>query len=157
MTDTTVAVADLILEELAPLISRAKRAWATRCAARGLSMTHVQVLAMLDAAGPQTMSRLAEGLGVSLPNATGIVSRMEERGVLERAHDPADRRRVMVRLTEAGHEFSRELGDLRRAQLTALIESLTPEQQENLLRAIRDVHAAILAQPVAWGTAEEGR
>jgi DNA-binding MarR family transcriptional regulator len=68
---------------------------------------------------------------------------MEERGVIERTHDEQDRRLVMVRLTDAGRAFSRELGDIRRAQLTTLIEAMTPEQQDHLLRAIRDVRAAM--------------
>jgi DNA-binding MarR family transcriptional regulator len=89
------------------------------------------------------MSSLADHLGVSLPNASGIVSRMEERHLIERSHDQGDRRRVMVRLTEAGAEFTHELGDLRRARFTALIASLPPDSQQNLLRAIRDVRAAI--------------
>ena len=79
MTETTASIAGLILDEVAPIIARAKAAWAARCHERGLSMTHFQVLALLDRGGPLTMSRLADQLGVSLPNATGIISRMEER------------------------------------------------------------------------------
>jgi DNA-binding MarR family transcriptional regulator len=143
VTETTASLAGLILDEVAPIIARAKAAWAARCHERGLSMTHFQVLALLDRGGPLTMSRLADQLGVSLPNATGIISRMEERGVIERTHDEQDRRLVVVRLTDSGKEFGRELGDLRRAQLTTLIEAMTPEQQDHLLRAIRDVRAAM--------------
>ena len=146
MTPTHASIADAILDELTPLLSQAKSAWAARCQERGLSITHFQVLAHLDRHGPLSMGGLADHLGVSLPNATGIVSRMEERGVVERGHDVDDRRRVIVRLTETGHEFTRELGDLRRAHVTALIEALPPESQENLLRAIRDVRAAIASQ-----------
>jgi DNA-binding MarR family transcriptional regulator len=68
---------------------------------------------------------------------------MEERGVVEREHDDDDRRRVIVRLTEAGREITHELGDLRRAHVTALIEAMPVESQRNLLRAIQDVRAAI--------------
>ena len=143
MTATQPSIADAVLAELTPLLSSAKAAWAARCQERGLSITHFQVLAHLDRHGPMPMGGLADHLGVSLPNATGIVSRMEERGVVERAHDQDDRRRVIVRLTDAGHEFTRELGDIRRAHVTALIEALPPESQENILRAIRDVRAAI--------------
>ena len=44
------------------------------------------------------MSRLAELLDVSLSNATGIVDRMEERGLVERVRVPDDRRVVLVRI-----------------------------------------------------------
>ena len=146
MIQTHSSIAEAVLDELAPLLSSAKAAWAARCQERGLSMTHFQVLAHLDRHGPMPMGGLAEHLGVSLPNATGIVSRMEERGVVERAHDDDDRRRVIVRMTDAGRDVMQELGDLRRHHLTSLIEALPPESQENLLRAIRDVRAAIAGQ-----------
>ena len=141
--EMTASLADLILDEAIPIIARAKVSWAARCHERGISMTHFQVLALLDRSGPLSMSRLADQLGVSLPNATGIISRMEERGVVARTHEEQDRRLVMVHLTDAGHDFSRELGDLRRAQLTALIDAMTHEQQDHLLRTIRDVRAAM--------------
>ncbi len=140
---TTQSVADQILDEVTPIVARAKASWAAACHQLGLSMTHFQVLALLDRSGPLSMSRLAEQLGTSLPNATGIVSRMEERGVVSRTHDEQDRRLVLVQLSDAGRAFSRELGDLRRSHLTTLIEALSPEQQEHLLRAVRDVAAAM--------------
>lgn len=141
--DTNASLASLIFDELTPLLSGAKAAWAARCQERGLSMTHFQVLTHLDRSGPVPMGSLADALGVSMSNATGIVSRMEDRGVIEREHDDDDRRRVIVRLSEAGREITHELGDLRRAHVTALIEALPAESQHNLLRAIRDVRAAI--------------
>ena len=48
------------------------------------------------------MSRLAEMLDVSMSNATGLVDRMEERGLVERVRVPDDRRVVLVRPTQAG-------------------------------------------------------
>ena len=143
VTGTTVSRADLIIDALSPLLTRAKRMWAERCQERGLSVTHFQVLAVLDGGGPLSMSRLADLMGVSLPNATGIISRMEERGVVVRMHDATDRRRVLVGLTDGGRDIAREMSDLHRRQLTALIQAMAPEQQENLLRAIRDVTAIV--------------
>ncbi|MDQ2674754.1 MAG: MarR family transcriptional regulator [Chloroflexota bacterium] len=143
MSRLNETIADAVLEELAPLLSRAKAAWAAHCQEHGVSMLHMQVLAHLERAGPASMSSLADHLGVSLPNASGIVSRMEERGLIERSHDTGDRRRVMVRLTDAGAAFTHELGDLRRAHVTALIAALPPASQRNLLRALRDVRTAI--------------
>ena len=49
------------------------------------------------------MSRLAELLDVSFSNATGIVDRMAERGLVERVRVPDDRRVVLVRIGRQGH------------------------------------------------------
>ncbi len=55
-----------------------------------------------------TMGRLAERLDVSLPNVTGIVDRMAERGFVERGRDAEDRRVVTdQRHAPAGMKRSR--------------------------------------------------
>src|SRR5213593_1648785 len=68
----------------------------------GLSMTNLHVLGLLSRHGELPMSRLAEILDVSLSNATGLIDRMEERGLVERLRVPDDRRIVKVRLSAAG-------------------------------------------------------
>ena len=53
--------------------------------------------------GPGTpMSAVAERLGCDASNVTGIVDRLEARGVLERRDDPRDRRVKRIALTEEG-------------------------------------------------------
>ena len=54
--------------------------------------------------GPLSLSGLAEAVGVDAPYATLIVDSLEERGLVERQPDPADRRRKLVSLTPAGRE-----------------------------------------------------
>jgi DNA-binding MarR family transcriptional regulator len=54
--------------------------------------------------GPLSLSGLAEAIGVDAPYATLIVDSLEERGLVERQPDPADRRRKLVSLTPAGRE-----------------------------------------------------
>ena len=55
---------------------------------QGISMTQLHVLHLLEHHGELTMSRLAELLDVSLSNATGLIDRMEERGLVERDPGP---------------------------------------------------------------------
>ena len=45
---------------------------------------------------------LAEHLRIAPRSATEVVDDLQERGLVERAPDPADRRATLVRLTEAG-------------------------------------------------------
>jgi DNA-binding MarR family transcriptional regulator len=52
--------------------------------------------------GPISLSELADAVRVDAPYATIIVDTLEERGLVERRHDPADRRRKLVELTETG-------------------------------------------------------
>ena len=56
------------------------------------------------AEGPLSLSELAEAVRVDAPYATLIVDNLEERGLVERRPDPADRRRKLVALTPEGKE-----------------------------------------------------
>ena len=75
----------------------------------GLSMAQLNILYTLQRCGEMPMSRLAEMLNVSLSNATGLIDRIEERGLIERTRVPEDRRIVLIRVTAAGE---RMLGDI---------------------------------------------
>ena len=56
------------------------------------------------AEGPLSLSELAAAVSVDAPYATLIVDNLEERGLVERRPDPADRRRKLVALTPEGKE-----------------------------------------------------
>jgi len=56
-----------------------------------------------------TIGSMAQMRGVDAPAATGIISRLEQIGLLERRHDREDRRVVKVYLTEEGRDISRTL------------------------------------------------
>jgi DNA-binding MarR family transcriptional regulator len=110
-----------------------------------VSLVHLNVLMLLEAEGPMSMGRLAEALDVSVASATGIVTRMETRGFVERAHDDHDRRVVLVRSTEAGAGVFRGIEEHRRAGLLRLLTHLTDDELAGFLaghRALRAVRAA---------------
>jgi len=60
------------------------------------------VLSHLDAADPTMVGELAEHLGVTPSTMSLTLKRLEEAGYVRRDRDPADRRVVNVRLTDAG-------------------------------------------------------
>src|ERR1700693_1015116 len=110
MASTTVgSLTDQILAEMESGLSHQRHKWAAQCQAHGLSMTQFHVLAILEAEGPTPMSQLADQLGMADSNATGIVGRMEERGVIERIHQAEDRRVVLAQLTDMGREMVQRL------------------------------------------------
>jgi MarR family transcriptional regulator, organic hydroperoxide resistance regulator len=84
--------------------------------------------------GAQPMSVVAEYLSCDASNVTGLVDRLESRGLVERRNAEHDRRVKMLCLTEAGAEVRRRLMD-RLAEPPAAIASLSAED----LRVLRDV------------------
>ena len=63
-------------------------------------MAQFRALFLLDGSGPVTVSRFAEAVGTKLPAASVFVDRLEQGGLVVRREDCADRRRVVIELTE---------------------------------------------------------
>ena len=148
-TNPVGPLTDEILAALGPFLAHQRHKWAAQCQAFGLSMAHFQVLAILDGEGPTPMSRLADQLGLSFSNVTGIVGRMEERGVVERVHDATDRRVVLARLTPGGLDMVRRVEDVRLQHMRQLVSTLTAEQQATVLGALvilSDAHTRLHAE-----------
>ena len=109
-----------------------------------LSIVHLSLLSVLEARGAQPMGVLADELDVSVASATGIVDRMEKRGLVERQHAAEDRRVVLVRPTERGLKLVRMVGDHRRARFAMAMGRLDETQLTALLSVLRTVRAAMV-------------
>ncbi len=122
-----------------------------------LSLVHLHVLTTLETEGPLPMHRLADALDVSVASATGIVDRMEQRGLVERRRSTSDRRVVQVHVTDPGAEVFKTIDEHRRAHVSAILERLTDDELEGLLiglRATRAASAAMTAEAAAAAGAE---
>jgi DNA-binding MarR family transcriptional regulator len=93
------------------------------------------VLALLDRKGPLTPRALAEYERVQPPSMTRTLSRLLDRGLVDRAGDPADRRQVIVRLTESGTLAVQETRRRRDAWLARRLADLEPKEREVLAQA----------------------
>jgi DNA-binding MarR family transcriptional regulator len=130
-------VVDDLLQELTSWGPR-ERAGAFRTWLRvSLSLVHLHVLTVLEADGPLAMSKLAEALDVSVASATGIVDRMEQRGLVERRREPDDRRVVLVHPTDKGNSVFHDIAVERRKHLAILLDRMTHEELEGFLTGLR--------------------
>ena len=141
-TDETRAAVAVLVAELTPIVALRHAAVASHCVRHDISMMHLHVLSTLEAGTALAMSRLADVLDVSLSSATGIVTRLEERGLVERIHDLEDRRLVLVRLTDEGRQVASAMDTAVARKLAAIVGEMTPGQRDNALRTVRDMHAA---------------
>jgi DNA-binding MarR family transcriptional regulator len=107
-----------------------------------LSLVHLNVLTALESEGPLAMKRLAELMDVSDASATGIVDRMEKRGLVERRHGTTDRRVVLVHPTSAGEQVFSEMAAHRRGMLSRVLAELSEEEMASLLVGMRAILAA---------------
>jgi MarR family 2-MHQ and catechol resistance regulon transcriptional repressor len=75
----------------------------------GITVTQFGVLESLFHIGPLCQGELAEKLLRSGGNLTLVVDNLEKAGYVVRERDPADRRFVVVKLTDKGTKFIAEL------------------------------------------------
>ena len=66
-------------------------------------------LSLLLVQDGMTIGAMGQKRGVDAPAATGIITRLEQLGLVERRHDREDRRVVKVYLTEEGRDISNTL------------------------------------------------
>lgn len=66
------------------------------------------VLFNLDKRGACQMSELGKALGVTKPNITFLVDKLEADGLVQRFQDPSDRRVTKIEITGSGQEYIKE-------------------------------------------------
>ena len=101
----------------------------SEAAARAVGLTprqHQALLGIKAASGGDTasMSQLADFLILRHNSTVGLIDRLEAAKLVVRAPDPEDRRRVLVRLTEAGERCLADLSAVHFAELERIRSEL---------------------------------
>jgi DNA-binding MarR family transcriptional regulator len=97
-----------------------------------IPVAQIKLMIHLANRGPQTMSELAEGLEVTTPAITGLVDKLEKRGMVERLRDQEDRRVVRVCLCPRAQQIAE-----RREKVRAVLATLSPEEQQMFVRTLK--------------------
>jgi DNA-binding MarR family transcriptional regulator len=143
---------DQAIAEFEPVIAfqrgRMRRIWQDRT----VSKLNLQLLMLLSNHGAMPMSRLAAFADVSLPNLSGIIDRMEERGLVERVRDEHDRRVVLVRTTAKGRSSCEELEALPRDTMRQILTAVPEADRRTCLRAFRAMRRAVETLSAEAGT-----
>jgi len=108
------------------------------------------VLEHLAMTGPLTIGEAATHLRRAQSVVSEIVSHLERQGLLERESDPADRRRTLIWLTQAGQTtLHRQREVLSDELLTSALGRLPTDQVDGMLAALR---ALIQSAPTTPGS-----
>jgi DNA-binding MarR family transcriptional regulator len=137
-----LALVDEIRDQMASMRADAAPRRVRRLLSKSISLTHLHVLAVLRARGPLPVSELASALDVSVASATGIVSRMVERGLVGRKRDAADRRVVTVSLSPGGQTALDQLEGEWSADFERLLRRLTLKELELVRAGFHALHRA---------------
>lgn len=122
-----------------------------RCA---VNLRELSVLLLLDGREPESQQQAAGRLGVDRTTMVGLLDGLEGKGLLARQPDPADRRRNVVVLTNAGRRALRDAKTASDRAERELLADLSPQEAGQL--------RALLARVVATSSSsapsrDEGR
>ena len=101
-----------------------------------MSTPQLKALLLISEEEAIRMRELARKLGGSFSNATVLVDRLVERGLVERMMEPQDRRVVLVRATEDGRLLIEQLVTSWRTLTVPLLERLSAEDLETVRKAL---------------------
>jgi len=118
-----------------------------------LTMSQLRILFLLHRRGTQSMGQIARPLGVKLSTVTGIVDRLVERQLVIREEDAHDRRLVVARLTNEGHQIVDPLCQAGRIRMANILNRLTVDELRIVAQALDIIHTAALAERQAKGPA----
>jgi DNA-binding MarR family transcriptional regulator len=106
-----------------------------RAAERELSIIQTRLLGVLRDRRP-TINELANLLALDKSSVSGLVERAERRGLVTRTPSPADRRAVLVGLTEAGRSLIAQASSEFGADVQGLLSGLSPSDRRTLTKLL---------------------
>jgi DNA-binding MarR family transcriptional regulator len=134
---------DVVVKEIVGSIRRLIRAVSIDSVkmSRQFSLTAPQsgVLRSLSRSGPISSASLSRELCVTPSNITGIIDRLEKKGLVQRNRMEDDRRVTLIQLTEAGELVSRDLPDPIEIRLISGLSELPPKQVKKLDDALEQI------------------
>jgi DNA-binding MarR family transcriptional regulator len=140
------ATVEAILTEVASWVGELRCASMSRLVQSQVSMSQMHVLWLLQHHGAMPMSKLAELMGVSVSNATGIIDRMETNRLIERVRVPDDRRLVLVQPAPEGRKAVSQTESTKRDGMRSVIRRLSAAERPVVLEALRSLRRALNAE-----------
>jgi DNA-binding MarR family transcriptional regulator len=101
-----------------------------------VTASQLSALSSIHGHGELSLGELATIERVAPPSMTRIAARLEERGLVVRRTDTADRRVSRLAMSPAGEELLEETRSRRNAYLAVRVRQLSEDEQQVLARAL---------------------
>lgn len=115
----------------------------------GIDRTALLCMDLLERRGPMAAGQLAAATGLTSGAITAVLDRLERSGYASRVRDAADRRRVLVELTDAARERAGELYAGNKMEGQALLDRYSADELvllHDFVRADRELNERRLAE-----------
>ncbi|HEY3858016.1 MAG TPA: MarR family transcriptional regulator [Gammaproteobacteria bacterium] len=105
----------------------------------GLTGPQMLCLREITAHGSLTTGALAQAVALSPATLTGILDRLEARGLVSRERRPEDKRRVVVSLTAHGQQMAQELPSPLQERFGSRMTELSTDEQTAIRIALSSI------------------
>lgn len=108
-----------------------------------MSMPQMKVLMLLNNHGSLKVSEIAEKMGASLSNMTGLLDRLEQSNFVVRKHSERDRRIIVVELTEEAKNIFRGIYQKGHEKIKNSLQRLNDEEKEKVNEGLAILEKAL--------------
>ncbi|GLZ79521.1 hypothetical protein Afil01_43280 [Actinorhabdospora filicis] len=136
------------------LAAHAQRMVGERLESLGVRRHHYSALSALAEFGPMSQADLGRHTHLDRSDVTAVTSELEEKGLITRTPDPADRRRNVVSVTEDGLAFRERLAKLVSEAQDELLAPLNEGERERFTASLVQMvgHHAKRKGSGSWAT-----
>ncbi len=107
-----------------------------------LTLAQLKSLFFIAAKDKTNFKKLAEALGVTPPNVTGIIDRLVEQGLVTRTENVEDRRIMLLQATDKGQELLNNLRERHINQMSQVLSYLTNDELVLQVKVLKDLKKA---------------
>ncbi|MCA1820232.1 MAG: MarR family transcriptional regulator [Pseudonocardia sp.] len=101
-----------------------------------VTLPQLRALVIIVSRGPQNLRSVAQALGVHPSNATRICDKLVEEGLLHRSDNPANRRQLVLQLTEPGRHLIDTMTEHRRTAIANILAKMPTRHRADLVSAL---------------------
>lgn len=138
MVDMTnkMDVAHEVAAQVRPFLTKLYVAYFRIAEQSDLTGPQLSIMERLIENGPMRISQLAQEEGIRMPTASNTLHQLEQRELIHRVRDEADRRGVRVQITDTGRVEYNRVAEERTKYVTEMLATLDAEDLQQLKDAV---------------------
>lgn len=132
-----------LVAHLRAVVAASPAAWA----GRGMTLLQLTALHVISVQAPATLTDVAQALGTGPPATSAMVDRLIRTGLVSRASDPQDRRRVQLTITDHAKTMIGEIDPSTARRLQTALNHMGTQGRRYLIDILRDTVRRSAGQP----------
>lgn len=109
----------------------------------GFTFPQLSVISILAKNGKQKVSDISEKMGLSDSTVSGILDRLEQKGIIERKRNKDDRRVVKIYLSKGSQEICQEFHRKREEYFAHLLKELSEQEINDIIKGLEILNRVV--------------